>query len=93
MIKMGKSIRHKWVNAKRFTQTWLGKLDILTQMLLVDQSDQCLPCPSATFGDIIQGSHFYRGPRWLSGRASDSGGRGPGFETHNRRKVSLSKTL
>ena len=33
------------------------------------------------------------GPRWLSGRASDSGARGPGFEPYDRRKVSLSKTL
>ena len=33
----------------------------------------------------------YRG--WLSGNASDSGGRGPGFEPQDRRIVSLSKTL
>ena len=32
------------------------------------------------------------GPRWLSGKAYDSGARGPGFEPHNRRIVSLSKT-
>ena len=31
--------------------------------------------------------------RWLSGRVSDSGARGPGFETYRRRVVSLSKTL
>ena len=30
---------------------------------------------------------------WLSGRVSDSGARGPGFETYRRRVVSLSKTL
>ena len=36
---------------------------------------------------------FLRGPRWLSGRASDSGARGPGFEPHDRGIVSLSKTL
>ena len=35
----------------------------------------------------------YRGARWLSGRVSDSGARGPGFETYRRRVVSLSKTL
>ena len=29
----------------------------------------------------------------LSGRVSDSGARGPGFETYRRRVVSLSKTL
>ena len=33
------------------------------------------------------------GARWLSGRVSDSGARGPGFETNRRRVVSLSKTL
>ena len=31
--------------------------------------------------------------RWLGGRASDSGARGPEFEPHDRRVVSLSKTL
>ena len=34
-----------------------------------------------------------RGARWLSGGVSDSGARGPGFETYRRRVVSLSKTL
>ena len=33
------------------------------------------------------------GVRWLSGRVSDSGARGPGLETYRRRVVSLSKTL
>ena len=33
------------------------------------------------------------GARWLSGRVSDSGARGRGFETYCRRVVSLSKTL
>ena len=33
-----------------------------------------------------------RGARWLSGRVSDSGARGRGFETYRRRVVSLSKT-
>ena len=33
------------------------------------------------------------GARWLNGRVSDSGARGPGFETYRRRVVSLSKTL
>ena len=36
---------------------------------------------------------YIRGARWLSGRVSDSGARGPGFETYRRRVVSLSKTL
>ena len=34
-----------------------------------------------------------RGAGWLSGRVSDSGARGRGFETYRRRVVSLSKTL
>ena len=38
-------------------------------------------------------NHKHRGARWLSGRVSDSGARGPGFETYRRRVVSLSKTL
>ena len=43
---------------------------------------------------LIQLVHFAtRGARWLSGRVSDSGARGPGFETYRRRVVSLSKTL
>ena len=33
------------------------------------------------------------GARWLSGRVSDSGATGPGFETYLHRVVSLSKTL
>ena len=33
------------------------------------------------------------GARWLSGRVSDSGARGWGFDTYRRRDVSLSKTL
>ena len=33
------------------------------------------------------------GARWLSGRVSDSGARGRGFETYRRHVVSLSKTL
>ena len=37
--------------------------------------------------------HYEIGARWLSGRVSDSGARGPGFETYRRRVVSLSKTL
>ena len=36
---------------------------------------------------------FWRGARWLSGRASDSGARGRRFETYRCRVVSLSKTL
>ena len=39
------------------------------------------------------GSKLWRGARWLSGRVSDSGARGRGFETYRRRVVSFSKTL
>ena len=39
------------------------------------------------------GPNILMGARWLSGRVSDSGARGPGFETYRRRVVSLSKTL
>ena len=44
-----------------------------------------------TLGILTKALH--RGARWLSGRVSDSGARGPGFETYRRRVVSLSKTL
>ena len=41
-----------------------------------------------------QTTHFGAGgARWLSGRVSDSGARGRGFETYRCRVVSLSKTL
>ena len=40
-----------------------------------------------------QNTSTYWRARWLSGRVSDSGARGPGFETYRRRVVSLSKTL
>ena len=42
---------------------------------------------------ILQLQFYGRGAQWLSGRVSDSGARGPGFETYRRRVVSLSKTL
>ena len=52
------------------------------------------------FGRGLLEEHFYkilskylRGAWWLSGRVSDSGARGRGFETYRRRVVSLSKTL
>ena len=40
-----------------------------------------------------RGTRRGRGARWLSGRVSDSGARGRGFDTYRRRVVSLSKTL
>ena len=39
------------------------------------------------------GHNCVLGARWLSGRASDSGARGLGFETYPCNVVSLSKTL
>ena len=46
-------------------------------------------CTVSTFWYITMNG----GARWLSGRVSDSGARGRGFETYRRRVVSLSKTL
>ena len=40
-------------------------------------------------GDTVPGQTAW----WLSGRVSDSGARGRGFETYRRHVVSLSKTL
>ena len=37
--------------------------------------------------------HFLSRTRWLSGRASDCGARGRGFETYLSRVVSLSRTV
>ena len=46
-----------------------------------------------SFGPNMEVLCMLWGARWLSGRVSDSGARGPGFETYRRRVVSLSKTL
>ena len=54
------------------------------------------PADATLFNHIITFINVCRilwGARWLSGRVSDSGARGPGFETYRRRVVSLSKTL
>ena len=69
-------------------------------------SELSCPCVVASFGatlDKASAQEFsrpemysirqLRGARWLSGRVSDSGARGPGFETYRRHVVSLSKTL
>ena len=56
----------------------------------------CCYCPVLPNHDrLLSWKHFivFGGARWLSGRVSDSGARGPGFETYRRRVVSLSKTL
>ena len=52
--------------------------------------------PKPVFGGIQPGptqTGLAGGARWLSGRVSDSGARGRGFETYRRSVVSLSKTL
>ena len=48
---------------------------------------------SQRYIDEVLLPHVLGGARWLSGRVSDSGARGRGFETYPRRVVSLSKTL
>ena len=48
-------------------------------------------CKIIVFGHM--GTKVNLGARWLSGRVSDSGARGQGFDTYRRRVVSLSKTL
>ena len=57
-----------------------------------DGGVSCSAC-NAFISNIKVKVHSHRGARWLSGRVSDSGARGPGFETYRRRVVSLSKTL
>ena len=52
-----------------------------------------IPKATHTIGSKHTLSYINRGVRWLSGRVSDSGARGRGFETYRRRVVSLSKTL
>ena len=49
-----------------------------------DSNNQCI---------ILRLQLSFGGARWLSGRVSDSGARGRGFETYRRCVVSLSKTL
>ena len=44
-----------------------------------------------TFYGLISLRPLPRGARWFSGRATDSGARGRGFDTYLRRIVSLSK--
>ena len=61
-------------------------------MLLEEQSDQGLHYLQFCL-HRLDPLLFGKGARWLSGRVSDSGARGPGFETYRRRVVSLSKTL
>ena len=52
----------------------------------------CKLCADKSIGPDCN-TNSARGALWLSGRASDSGATGRGFETYLRRVVSLSKTL
>ena len=96
-----------WISLKPVGQSWsnfmcsiigvgerllmvLGQIDLGT----LDSGERSLP-----FGLFVLSTQHKNplkspgGARWLSGRVSDSGARGPGFETYRRRVVSLSKTL
>ena len=79
-------------------------LDVCTSMVLY--RELCQRCELSPYlislnnrkhGNLLAklrlSSHQLIMARWLSGRVSDSGARGPGFETYLRRVVSLSKTL
>ena len=71
--------KEKYFNGHSDTRSVQENFDLLTSFI---QGSADKHIPSKT-----------RGARWLSGRVSDSGARGPGFETYLRRVVSLSKTL
>ena len=65
-----------------------------TRLVLCIQKIAISPCLCILLHDTCTYHYMIvRGARWLSGRVSDSGARGPGFETYRRRVVSLSKTL
>ena len=76
----------RWVHSHfiGFFMTWLISSD--THLLCFSGSVWATSQENLSLG-------VFRGARWLSGRVSDSGARGPGFETYRRRVVSLSKTL
>ena len=79
---------HKIMRQKGSFWNWyqiMGTIKALKYCQNLYQVVVC-PCPGAIY-------MFERGARWLSGRVSDSGARGPGFETYRPRVVSLSKTL
>ena len=58
------------------------------------ETGQTLQCLKLFLAVLWYSDHLtWRGARWLGGRVSDSGARGPGFDAYLRRVVSLSKTL
>ena len=79
--------KEKYFNGHLDTRSVQENFDLLTSFIQ-DLADKHIP--SKTSRSV---SSIPWGARWLSGRVSDSGARGPGFETYRRRVVSLSKTL
>ena len=86
---------------KAHSQEWLDWADEQADLMpfWVHRSFSWFVSRSSLFSfSINHHQHFFLpkaagGARWLSGRVSDSGARGRGFETYRRRVVSLSKTL
>ena len=93
---------------KVYPLQWLATDSIAKQFAFKELMRGCIKCLfkiqyecvnlSPTVQDFSPVIYYHsqlssRGARWLSGRVSDSGARGPGFETYRRRVVSLSKTL
>ena len=78
-------------------RAYYGRLALSKVVIALNDAlqDTALKTPILILGSYRFGyfPNFQRGSRWLSGRVSDSGARGPGFETYRRRVVSLSKTL
>ena len=72
------TVHHVWTSPHRMPMSYYMPCNTICNVFLI--SCHVIPC-------------YNRGARWLSGRVSDSGARGPGFETYRRRVVSLSKTL
>ena len=81
----------RMVTESLFTRLMLIKMYFLFMVCA------CICTIVFTISQFHAGVYMYLGgwggARWLSGRVSDSGTRGPGFETYLRRVVSLSKTL
>ena len=57
--------------------------------IMMTQISACWRPGALPVGDTL--SFWIGGGGWLNGRVLDSGGRGPGFEPHNRCVVSLSQ--
>ena len=88
-VWMGKTVIKSFNGGKLAAKDYIDWI-ILLMKKIWPQGVVC-PCPGAIY--LYMTTIFKRGARWLSGRVSDSGARGPGFETYRRCVVSLSKTL